>query len=461
MEENMIQTQKRKVKVSRLVVIAGFIVLILALVFGLYKVFASNPYAKYDEYNTETKQAGSREHTSEKTDQYYVSVHYPTYGIKELDEVVSSYRDKKLMKSEKMEGQYFVSVDYDSKEIFEQYIQLTIHQKVYKPDGNLMKTESTSYNYDKKQKKLLQVDDVLRRDYVDYVKTSAKENNLDASKINTKSLTNFIIDEKNVTFYVDNDVTKKFAVTYADKKELIKLNNKSIPSYYQGDVIQPAEEKVDPNKKMIAITFDDGPHHQNTEVIMKEFEKHGGKATFFMLGKNVKDEKTGVDQTAIVKDMYKRGFEVGNHSWDHSMAIAANQKNFMNKEEVKAEIFNTQDAIYQAIGDEPNYFRPPYGAINKNVREVSSIDFALWDVDTQDWSNKNANAITNIIKRDIHDGAVILLHDIHDFSTESVKQFLPILKEQGYQFVTLSTLMKYKGEDLMKDNIMIAADMNK
>ncbi|MEG0362006.1 MAG: polysaccharide deacetylase, partial [Longicatena sp.] len=104
---------------------------------------------------------------------------------------------------------------------------------------------------------------------------------------------------------------------------------------------------------------------------------------------------------------------------------------------------------------------PPYGALNDNVRKVSTLDFALWNVDTLDWKSKNADAITTIAKTKAGDGAVILLHDIYDSSAKAIQQMLPILKEKGYQFVTLSELMKYKGEALIAEDAVILSPFNK
>ena len=216
---------------------------------------------------------------------------------------------------------------------------------------------------------------------------------------------------------------------------------------------------IDPNRPMVALTFDDGPHAPVTNRILDSLEANGGRATFFMLGQNVTDDTTGVDHTDIVRDMYKRGFEVGNHSWDHSMRIAASKSDAMSKAEVSDEIYNTQDAIFAACGADATMFRPPYGALNNNVRAVSTLDFALWDLDTLDWSNKNADIITQNIMQNVHDGSVILLHDIHDFSRDAILQVLPKLEAKGYQFVSLSTLRKYKNEELVNENIVIPASM--
>ena len=163
-----------------------------------------------------------------------------------------------------------------------------------------------------------------------------------------------------------------------------------------------------------------------------------------MLGQNVKDDTTGVDHTDIVRDMYKRGFEVGNHSWDHSMRIAASKSDAMSKAEVSDEIYNTQDAIFAACGADATMFRPPYGALNNNVRAVSTLDFALWDLDTLDWSNKNADIITRISCRMCMTVPLSYRYDIHDFSRDAILQVLPKLEAKGYQFCFLSTLRNIK-----------------
>ncbi|MCB6480821.1 polysaccharide deacetylase family protein, partial [Streptococcus parasanguinis] len=77
----------------------------------------------------------------------------------------------------------------------------------------------------------------------------------------------------------------------------------------------------------------------------------------------------------------------------------------MSKAEVSDEIYRTQDAIFAACGADATMFRPPYGALNNNVRAVSTLDFALWDLDTLDWSNKNAGIITQNIMSNVHDGS--------------------------------------------------------
>lgn len=436
---------KRKVRKDRIFIITGICILIIALIaggfFGIKKLFFTNPYAQYETYDKGSKSIGEMKHyTEDKEEQYYVSFYYPQFNDKTLDSLVEKYK-KELPLNFKNDGKFIISVDYDVHQVYKHYTALTFKQKIYnEKDGKLLKSSDTTYNYDSVGKKLMKGDDVLRRNYIDMMKKKAKENGIQESLIKKENLNTFSINQKDVTFFIAGDAKQKITVNYEENKQYIKLHDKNIPSLYQNEPIQGAKEpKVDPNKPMIAITFDDGPHDEFTQEIMKEFEKYNGRATFFMLGQNV------VQYPDVVKDMQKRGFELGNHSWDHSMGIATT----MNHQQVSDEVYKTQDAIYKLTGMEPHYFRPPYGAVNKTLLNANYLGYAFWDIDSQDWKSKNVNSIFNEVtnaakKKNI----VALIHDIHEPSMRSIKKILPYLHEQGYQFVTYSTLMKYESKYL-------------
>lgn len=447
----MIKAHKRKVRTDRILISIGICVLAIALIgggyFGIKKLFFKNPYTQYETYDKNSKKIGDMKHyTEDKENSYYISFYYPQFKDKTLDGLVEKYK-KELPKDFKNDGKFIISVDYDVHQVFKHYTALTFKQKIYnEKDGKLMKSSDITYNYDSVGKKLMKSDDILRRNYLEMMQIKAKENGIDEKLIKTNNLDTFSINEKDVTFFVAGDPKNKITVNYEENKQYIKLHDKNIPSFYQDEPVQPAKEpEVDPNKPMIAITFDDGPHGQYTQEIMKEFEKYNGRATFFMLGQNV------VQYPNVVKDMHKRGFELGNHSWDHSTAIAKT----MNHQQVSDELYNTQDAIYKLTGVEPKYFRPPYGAVNKTVLNANYLGYAFWDIDTLDWQSKNVDSIFNAVvsgakKKNI----VALIHDIHEPSMQSVKKILPYLNEQGYQFVTYATLMKYESKYLTSlDNV--------
>ena len=147
----------------------------------------------------------------------------------------------------------------------------------------------------------------------------------------------------------------------------------------------------------------------------------------------------------VVKDVYQRGFELANHSWDHA------DLRELNKQGIIDEIYNTQDAIYELTGHEPSYFRPPYGALNDTVLEANQMGYAFWDVDSNDWRFKEAGAISKSVVFHTKAGnMVILLHDIHEFSKNSIPSILAQLDKAGYQFVTYSTLMEHEKEYLLQ-----------
>lgn len=442
MQELKRHTKKRKLRIDRMLILLLVVLIPIGVVLGIVKFLtSSSPYAKYEEYNEETKLAGSMEHDKDEVeDQYFLSVYYPKFDIPVLDKRINEFKEKELLTNLKHEGMQYISVDYDSEQIFDRYTSVTFHQVVKDQNDKVVAQKDTSFNYDKKTDKILGVKDVLRRDYLNVLSDKAKANKLDVKSLTSDQLSNFIIGKNAVTFYINDRVEQKMSLNYKDNQAYIKLADKNIPSLYQGDVATPkAQPDVDPKKPMVAITFDDGPHYENTEEIMKTFEKYNGRATFFMLGKNV---EINAD---IVKDMYQRGFELANHSWDHA------DLRTLDKKGVISEIYDTQDAIYKLTGNEPTYFRPPYGALNETVLNANQMGYAFWDVDSEDWKLKEAGAIKNSVVKSTKAGnMVVLLHDIHSFSKDSIEGILSSLSKDGYQFVTYSTLMKYEKDYLLQ-----------
>ena len=434
--------RKRTVRWGRIAFIVVVIAVIIGGGFGVYKLLNNNPYAEYTAYNEDTKKSGEMKHEEADEDLYYLSVYYPNYEQEVLNNAVKVYTDS-IKTDLKQTSKIIVSVDYDSVDIYDAYTSITFHQKLYDESGKVLKNESTSLNYDKKADKMMDAQDVLRRDYITMVRSLAKEAKIDDKAITTENLSNFILGETGVSFYINHDTSKLITVNYADYKENIALVNKNIPSLYQKDEIVPvAQEEVDPSKPMIAFTFDDGPSDLTTGL-MDAFDKYGAKATFFMVGPNVET------RSDVVADMYQRGFELGNHTWGHGVELTK-----LSNKELLDEIYKTQDAIFKACGSDATYLRAPYGSFNEDVLKASTMGHAFWSIDTEDWKSRNTDTVKKEILANLHDGAVILEHDLYGTSVEAAIELLPVLKEKGYQMVTLSTLMKYKGEDLVKTHII-------
>lgn len=203
--------------------------------------------------------------------------------------------------------------------------------------------------------------------------------------------------------------------------------------------------KIDKTKKLIAFTFDDGPLKGNTERVLKALEKNNARATFFMLGQNA----TYYPET--VKKVLKSGNEVSSHTWNHTYLPK------LSAAQVRAQEDKTANAIYKACGSKPVSVRPPYGAINDNVKKGIDTALILWSVDTLDWKTKNTNATVNTILKNAKDGDIVLMHDIHKPTVAAVEKVLPKLKAKGYEVCTVSELLEAKGVKVKKGDKVFSA----
>ncbi len=192
--------------------------------------------------------------------------------------------------------------------------------------------------------------------------------------------------------------------------------------------------KIDPNKPMVALTFDDGPSVKYGNQILDTLEKHGQVATFFELG-NLMAAHPQVDQRAA-----GLGCEIGSHTYSHK------NLNKLTAEQVKEEIAKTDEVFKRVLGHPSVLIRPPYGNINKTVQACLGEHAAVnWSVDTLDWKSKNVEQIIETVKKEGNlDGKVILMHSIYASSAQAVEELVPYLLEQGYQLVTVSELITYK-----------------
>lgn len=195
---------------------------------------------------------------------------------------------------------------------------------------------------------------------------------------------------------------------------------------------------IDPSKPMLALTFDDGPS-KYTPQILDLLEQHGGRATFCVIGNLVDASKETVRRAA---DM---GCEIVGHSWDHRNLT------MLSAEEIQLELTDTNKAIESAVGTAPKLYRPPYGAFNDELKDLShEMGFGIlsWSVDTQDWKTENADAVYTAVMKNASDRAIILNHDIYQTTADAMAKVIPELIAQGYQLVTVSELFQYCGISL-------------
>lgn len=197
-----------------------------------------------------------------------------------------------------------------------------------------------------------------------------------------------------------------------------------------------AGRQLDPNGKMIALTFDDGPGVKATERILKALSEAGGRATFFMLGENA------AAHPDLARQVAEAGHQVGTHTNGHKSLIRLTAK------EMRQEVNLSLDNIEKASGVRPSILRPPYGNVNDLVKETLELPLVNWSVDTLDWDSRDAKKVYNHILENVKDGDIVLMHDIYDSTALAVEKVLPKLVKQGYQLVTVEELFACKGLSL-------------
>jgi peptidoglycan/xylan/chitin deacetylase (PgdA/CDA1 family) len=198
-------------------------------------------------------------------------------------------------------------------------------------------------------------------------------------------------------------------------------------------------DKIKTKKKVVALTFDDGPHQKYTREILDLLSLYDIKATFFVIGKNAQHYPN------VIKEIDREGHVLGNHTYSHFYLPT------LSDDEIEAELINTNKIIYKIVGKYPIFFRPPYGACSdkstKIVRRSGLITIAWSDMTndydvTQTSSEKIAD---DIIKR-ARPGAIIGLHDgggNREKTVVALAIIIRTLRAAGYEFLTIPQLLDF------------------
>ena len=183
------------------------------------------------------------------------------------------------------------------------------------------------------------------------------------------------------------------------------------------------------DRKMVALTFDDGPHPVYTERLLDGLKKRNVKATFFLIGKSADK------YPELVKRMAEEGHLIGNHTMDH---VQLNHKTY---EEAIEQIRQSNQIISQITGQTPQYIRPPFGEWSKELQEEVDMTAVLWDVDPVDWKVKNTEIVVKRILKNARDGDIILLHDVYGTSVDAALEIVDQMQAEGYEFVTVDEII--------------------
>ncbi len=193
---------------------------------------------------------------------------------------------------------------------------------------------------------------------------------------------------------------------------------------------------INPKKKMVALTYDDGPYTPVTNQILDTLEKYNGRATFFVVGSRV-----GA-YSACVSRAYNMGSEIGNHTYNHTILTSVGASKIL------SEISQTNEVVKAVTGEYPKIVRTPGGAVNSTVRANIGYPMFNWSVDTLDWKYRNSSSVISSVKNNVCDGSIVLMHDLYTSTGNASVEIIPWLVDNGYQLVTVSELMAVKGIDV-------------
>ncbi len=393
---------------------------------------------------------------------YIVEINYPKVKSKQLLAYTDDYikNKKKEFKEEISMEEPLNSSKYEFKadyKVTDNINILGLHLNISEYTGGAHHVRyDKSYYYNKESDEIVSIKDFLEKDtsldklanlsYY-YVMKYSDDNNLNFDKEGVKeglsfNLNNFehfnfiddglefIFPPYQIAYYAAGEI--KIVIPYDELNGIIK--NKYLKYSKKNNIKQDNNRNLKEfsNKKLIAFTFDDGPSYIGTNKLLDNLDKYNARVTFFVLGSRVENYKDTLTKA------YKMGNTIGNHTYSHSNLLKLDNYSVMD------EIKKTNETIKNITGSETIYLRPPYGNINFDIKNISNMYTILWDLDTEDWKNKDKDRIADYIVSNAHDGAIVLLHDLYETSVDGALLAMERLEKEGYAFVTIDEMIKIK-----------------
>jgi peptidoglycan/xylan/chitin deacetylase (PgdA/CDA1 family) len=196
-----------------------------------------------------------------------------------------------------------------------------------------------------------------------------------------------------------------------------------------------------PGTKQLALTYDDGPNDPHTLRLLEVLAKHNVKATFFLIGRHIKQRPD------IARELVKVGHVVGNHTFSHPNLIFASAR------QTRMQLQECEQTLTDAVGAHSRLFRPPFGGRRPSslrIARASGLEPVMWNVTGWDWKRKPAEYVERRVSQQIRGGDVILLHDggHETFGADrsqtviATDRLIDRYKSKGYEFVTVPEMMK-------------------
>lgn len=400
-------------------------------------------------------------YSGEKYESRYVGtedylINYPATKIDNIDKEIND-RVSYLSKCAEASSARFTAIDYITETADDKYLSVVFKAKEYDDNKKLISASVSTMMFELESDKLLYDEQVFKNSFYnfasEYVRTYFN-NNIDTKK-KTSDETFLSATTADKIHFGEYSINDNKCTLYMNQKELfgsgstiyeIPIALSELDGYLEislenaKNTIKKAStirDNLDPNKPMVALTFDDGPHAENTEIILDVLKQYNSRATFFVVGYNAEAN------TDVLKKISDAGCQIGNHTKDHSNLTE------LTDDEIKEEADYVDKIVKNATGSPTTALRPPYGAYSEKVQQIlNKTPLIFWNVDTEDWENLDKDKTTKAVMNQVSDGSIVLMHDIHSSTAEAMKEIVPKLIAEGYQLVTVEELLYYKELDI-------------
>ncbi len=445
--------KKRRIKWDRIAILAAGL-LVIFLVLGLLGKLIFTPRLP-QELKGKNRNA---EKITEIEKQYIVAAYYPkniTNDVKAtIDQEIATFKlANKDADNAKKEILY---IDYTAKE-GKDFKSYGFFKATGNDPKNLTQVELARKVLDAENREVT-LDTLFINNYLEQLGGLAqnklpKENRnglefMKATRGTAANFANFTVDDDKIIFHMDasrlyqgQEGNVDLEITF---REMSYFLSREIAGVKASEVNDNVVRYIDVEKPMICFTYDDGPYTSVTQSILDTMEKYHSVATFFVVGKRVGngyDINLDKYPMGCVERAISLGCEIGNHTNSHEYDLTT-----LSQQGILDEVLPTEEAVKRIV---PDYvmrsLRPTGGAYNSDVKAVVPYVMYNWSVDTKDWSTRDAEETYNHVMQYIEDGDIVLMHDLYPSTAEATARLVPELIEKGYQFVTVSELMEYKG----------------
>lgn len=301
-----------------------------------------------------------------------------------------------------------------------------------------------------------EVSDYGKRIIADYLRYSVKkqdpEKYYNVDFLEKSSIDN--LDFSNVTYDIKNEYLRcRFPDYDVDVLVPLKYMQQEIGmNFGYPDELYCKPTYIDPDHPVICLTFDDGPQfwygpdESSSKAIVDTLYKYDATATFYVAGYSLeeRDEWTDYQAYSFLKESINNGNEYGSHTAEHN-----DLDDISTAQGIREVIMEPAEFMKDLVGYDMVTYRPPGGIFNDDVLKAQPYPAILWNVDSNDWDNRDPEMIYNkIMSYELDDGDILLFHDIYDETAQAIEKIVPELISQGYQLVTVKDMLQHFNIDV-------------